>query len=239
MARAEQFRRNKASKDNADEMPASSKEGQKETQSSVSSRESALENPPSATAVLGKGPSDPTDDAENQNSLSVSRVKRKAKRRQDKRKNATVNEKPEATAETSEMSAAHVEAQVLDNRGKRHNEPHHGSEEPTPPKRQWTQEDVEWLLDELEKRIKDDHDDSELFDDLARMSSLIKKFRNGTRSFLEGKGDEGQRILASFEQRIQYIVGEFHRKGQPRARANSVSSYKGRVSAKSQKGKKR
>ena len=188
---------------------------------------------------IGKGPSDPTDDAENQNSLSVSRVKRKAKRRQDKRKNATVNEKPEATAETSEMSAAHVEAQVLDNRGKRHDEPHHGSEEPTPPKRQWTQEDVEWLLDELEKRIKDDHDDSELFDDLARMSSLIKKFRNGTRSFLEGKGDEGQRILASFEQRIQYIVGEFHRKGQPRARANSVSSYKGRASAKSQKGKKK
>ena len=45
-ARAEQFRRNKASKDNADEVPATSKEGQKETQSSVSSRESALENPP-------------------------------------------------------------------------------------------------------------------------------------------------------------------------------------------------
>ena len=91
-ARAEQFRRNKASKDNADEMPASSKEGQKEMQASVASKESALENPLSATAVP-----DPTDDAENQNSLPVSRIKRKAKRRQDERKNAIVNEEPEAT----------------------------------------------------------------------------------------------------------------------------------------------
>ena len=66
------------------------------------------ENPPLFTKTpVGKGPPDPTDDAEN--SLPESRVKRKAKRRQDKRIiNATVNEKPEATVavETSEMSGA-------------------------------------------------------------------------------------------------------------------------------------
>ena len=73
-------------------MPASSKEGQKEMQASVLSKESALENPLSAMAVP-----DLTDDAENQNSLPVSRIKRKAKRRQDERKNAIVNEEPEAT----------------------------------------------------------------------------------------------------------------------------------------------
>ena len=66
------------------------------------------ENPRLLTGTpTGKGPPDPTDDAEN--SLPESRVKRKAKRRQDKRIiNATVNEKPEATVavETSEMSGA-------------------------------------------------------------------------------------------------------------------------------------
>ena len=190
------------------------------------------ENPPLLKgSPIGKGPPDPTDDAEN--SIPESRVKRKAKRRQDKRKNATVNEKPEAKVETSEMSAAHVEAQVI--------EPHHGSEDLTPPTRmQWTQENVEWLLDELEKRIKDeDQDDHNLCGDLDRTLRLIKNFGNGTRNFREGKGDEGQRILASFERKIQYLVGKFHRTEQPRARASSVSSYKGRTSAKSQKGKKR
>ena len=106
-ARAEQFRRNKASKDNADEIPASSKEVQEQMQVSVSSQESALEKPQSATPVpvdidtrnletlikktpIGDGPSDHPNDAEI--SLPASRVKRKAKRRNDKRKNATVKE---------------------------------------------------------------------------------------------------------------------------------------------------
>ena len=241
-ARAERFR-NKFK-----ETPAPSKEGQEEMQVSVSESTPAGKGPPDpaksqenaasqacpllfSVTQFGKDPPDQTIDAEN--SPQVSRVKRKAKRRQDKRKNATVNEKPEAKVETSEMSAAHVEAQVL--------EPHHGSEELTPPTRmQWTQENVEWLLDELEKRIKDeDQDDHNLCGDLDRTLRLIKNFGNGTRNFREGKGDEGQRILASFERKIQYLVGKFHRTEQPRARASSVSSYKGRTSAKSQKGKKR
>ena len=243
-ARAEQFRRNKASKENADEVPASSKEGQKETQSSVSSRESALENPPSATAVLGKGPSDPTDDAENQNSLPVSRVKRKAKRRQDERKNATVNEEPEATVETLELSAADVESRVLEGRSQRYDEPDHDRKVLTPPSRQCTREAVElWrrqrqlldsTLDSLEQKVKDDRDDPELCEQLFTVSGLIKKFGDG--NFPEDIEDECFRASLSLERRIQCLTQRFQ---QPRARASSVSSYKGRASAKTLKGRKR
>ena len=243
-ARAEQFRRNKAFKDNADEMPASSKDGQKEMQASVSSKESASEKLLSATAVpadivtrnpealftgtpIGEGPPDPTDDAEN--SLPVSRVKRKAKRRQDERIKATVNEKPEATVETSEMSAARVEAQLsLDIRQ---------TQELFDLTKRFLDSIVDDVEERVNKRVKDGHVDPKLCDDLDKLSGSIKKFGEG--GFPIGKEDEGRRALVSYERRIQCLLQKFHRTEQPRARASSVCSYKGRASAKSQKGKKR
>ena len=244
-ARAEQFRRNKASKDNADEIPASSKEVQEQMQVSVSSQESALEKPQSATPVpvdidtrnletlikktpIGDGPSDLPNDAEI--SLPASRVKRKAKRRNDKRKNATVKEKPVATVESSETPAAHVEAHALDDRSQRNDEPDPGSEELTPPKQWFTLGQLNGILDELEQRVKDDRDDPSLSDDLNMVSLNI----NNIGEFIGDEGGVGERILLSLKHKIQYLINyqKFQGTVQPRARASSVSSYKDRPSAK-------
>ena len=173
---------------------------------------------------IGKGPSDPADDAETL--LPASRIKRKAKRRNRKRKNAAVNQ-PVATVESSEMSAAHVEAQALDDPSQHNDEPDPGRE-----KLYFTPEQMWAILNELEQRVKDDRDDPNLCDDINRALYIIGVYSIG--EVLGDKGGEGQRVLLSFQRKIQYLLNyqKFQGTVQPRARASSVSSYKDRPSAK-------
>ena len=122
-ARAELFRKNKASKDNVDEIPTPAKEAQEEMQVSVVSPESALEKPLLAATVpvdesnsplcsfgtslrstpAGQGKSNPDPAKEDAaNMTPVSHVKSKVKK--EKVKKVATKENPAASVESSEQA---------------------------------------------------------------------------------------------------------------------------------------
>ena len=272
-ARAEQFRRNK---DNAEVVPASSKEGQEEMQVSVSSPESAVEKPLPLLAAAVPVDND-TRNLESsssfstsfhqeevkyrqenaENSTPLSRVKRKAKRKKDERKNATVNE-PAVAVESSVMSAR-LEAEANDDCSQ--DEPELESSEDElqnkpSNKPLITNEFLEGCLDDLRQRFRDTPDDPQIFADfdttLRYVSKEIKKLDKlisdahelacvgmmvdeGHRTIVE----EQRTFLGSLERKLQGLLN-YHKSQRPvHPRGSSVSSYKDRSSARSQKGKKR
>ena len=195
-ARAEQFRRNK---DNAEVVPASSKEGQEEMQVSVSSPESAVEKPLPLLAAAVPVDND-TRNLESsssfstsfhqeevkyrqenaENSTPLSRVKRKAKRKKDERKNATVNE-PAVAVESSVMSAR-LEAEANDDCSQ--DEPElESSEDELQNKPRITNEFLEGCLDNLRQRVRDTPDDPLIFGTfdvaLRYVSKEIKRWDKG------------------------------------------------------------
>ena len=265
-ARAEQFRRNK---DKADDLPASSKESQEEMQVSVSSPMSAVSALPSAAAKsvddderiedkssswsswaasflstpIGKGPPDLANSQKDaENSTSVSRAKRKVKRKEDKTKNATVNKKPAATVESSETFAC-VEAESLDS-CRRDDRPELVRDEHNAA---FTAEFLEDCLGGLQNRVQDTPDDPKLSDDIDNLSQFLSRAiqRNGGTG--GGEGDEGQRIqqakeaerrfLLSLQLKLQWLINRHKSQRQVHPRARAVSSYKDRSSAKVSKGK--
>ena len=183
----------------------------------------------------GKGPPDPAKSQENaEESPQASRIKRKAK---DKRKDVAVIEKRQFIKEVhikvnevgSDMSAC-FEDEILSKLREEDPDTNIVKEDLTV--FDWLDGSF-WALEDRLDRVKDTSEKDPYFsEDIDAVSRYIKEIDGGW------EGESLKPLLEGKNGRLQDLI-KTHKKVSVHPRARAVSSYKGRTSAKSHKGRKR
>ena len=233
MARAELFRRNKASKDTADGLPATSKESQEESQEdmqvSEASRESVSEKSPTSAAPSGSTISIP-ETSEQPSNLQHSQALT-APSTEDVKRDPEAEDEMFHDAEdwvpVSRVKSKRSELSRRIDRFQTEIQPDLAGKGPV--KRQGPVTAKEWLdscFSDLHKRISSGVDDKNLLNDILYCVSYF------TKEWIEGIEFEGQtdHLFDKYEGRLEELLDSHAKMAAAVPRGVPVSAYRHRGS---------
>ena len=231
MARAELFRRNKASKDTADGFPASSKESQEESQEdmqvSEASCESVSEKSPTSAAPSGSTISIP-ETSEQPSNLQHSQALTAPSTEDVKRDTEAEDEKfhdAEDWVPVSRVKSKRSELSRRIDRFQTEIRPDLAGKGPV--KRQGPVTAKEWLdscFSDLHKRISSGVDDEDLLSDIYHVSYFIEELTEG----IESGGQPN--LFDEYERRLQGLFASHANMALGVPRGVPVSAYRHRDS---------